>query len=74
MRATMKTSEWVEVWDDNTHTGDSTHHELGVNWCAVGPVPPAVARRFARHILKAADKMEELKAAHKQEGHTVCFA
>ncbi len=68
----MKTVELVEVWNDRQrYFGSRDHIDLGVNWSAVGPVSPTVARRFAKQILKAADKVETLKAAYEKKGRCV---
>jgi hypothetical protein len=51
----MRMSECVEVWNrDKEWAGEGTH--IGVNWSAIGPVTPAQARTFARHVLTCADK------------------
>jgi hypothetical protein len=44
---------------------------IGVRWSAVGAVSPAIARRFAAAVLRAADRAEAVAARHKAKGQRV---
>lgn len=65
----MKTTDLVKVWKILSRRSNEV--DLAVNWSAVGPVSPATARRFAKQILKAADRVEELKEQYKKKGRNV---
>lgn len=62
----MKVSSLVEVWDiANAHCGEAT---IGVNWDAIGPVTPRMARAFAREVLRVADRAEKARERAKKNG------
>lgn len=46
--------------------GLEKHRSAAVNWSAIGPVSPKVARQVANRILKAADDAERLEAAYRK--------
>ncbi len=62
----MKVASLVSVWDiANAHAEEAT---IGVNWCAIGPVTPRMARAFAREVLRVADRAEKARKRAQKNG------
>ncbi len=63
----MKTTNLCEVWNHRLFD----RMTIGVNWSAVGVVTPDTARRFAKQLLKAADKADKKLEVARQNGYEI---
>jgi len=62
----------AEIWDvRNRYVIEGKHATVAVNWGAFGPVPPKVARRMARSILRCADEVERRTKELRSKGWKV---
>lgn len=49
--------------------GKDKAQSIGVNWAAIGPVTPSEARKFARRILRAADRVVKRRKKAREDGY-----